>query len=99
MSLGIGDLALVTGGFALADSLHLSGPIAIVVAGLLVGNHGRLLAMLFSIKYAMAPISRPNTAPPTASFKNRPTTAPALMSRDPAEEALGHELVRTRSFE
>jgi CPA1 family monovalent cation:H+ antiporter len=38
-------LALVTGGFALADELHLSGPIAIVVAGLLVGNHGRLLAM------------------------------------------------------
>mgnify|MGYP000668146196 FL=1 len=30
-------LALVTGGFALADVLHLSGPIAIVVAGLLIG--------------------------------------------------------------
>jgi CPA1 family monovalent cation:H+ antiporter len=38
-------LALVTGGFALADELHLSGPLAIVVAGLLIGNHGRLLAM------------------------------------------------------
>jgi CPA1 family monovalent cation:H+ antiporter len=38
-------LALVTGGFALADELHLSGPISIVVAGLLIGNHGRLLAM------------------------------------------------------
>ena len=38
-------LALVAGGFALADELHLSGPIAIVVAGLLIGNHGRLLAM------------------------------------------------------
>ncbi len=38
-------LALVTGGYALADALHLSGPIAIVVAGLLIGNHGRLLAM------------------------------------------------------
>jgi CPA1 family monovalent cation:H+ antiporter len=38
-------LALVTGGFALADVLHISGPIAIVVAGLLIGNHGRLLAM------------------------------------------------------
>jgi len=38
-------LALVTGGFALADVLHLSGPIAIVVAGLLIGNHGRMLAM------------------------------------------------------
>jgi CPA1 family monovalent cation:H+ antiporter len=38
-------LALVTGGFAMAGELHLSGPIAIVVAGLLIGNHGRLLAM------------------------------------------------------
>ena len=38
-------LALVTGGYALADTLHLSGPIAIVVAGLLIGNHGRLFAM------------------------------------------------------
>jgi CPA1 family monovalent cation:H+ antiporter len=38
-------LALVTGGFALADALHISGPIAIVVAGLLIGNHGRMLAM------------------------------------------------------
>ena len=38
-------LALVTGGFALTDALHLSGPIAIVVAGLLIGNHGRMLAM------------------------------------------------------
>ncbi len=38
-------LALVTGGYALAMALHLSGPIAIVVAGLLVGNQGRLLAM------------------------------------------------------
>ncbi len=38
-------LALVAGGYALAGALHLSGPIAIVVAGLLIGNHGRLLAM------------------------------------------------------
>lgn len=38
-------LALVTGGYTLADALHLSGPIAIVVAGLLIGNHGRVLAM------------------------------------------------------
>jgi CPA1 family monovalent cation:H+ antiporter len=38
-------LALVTGTYALAGSLHLSGPIAIVVAGLLIGNHGRTLAM------------------------------------------------------
>lgn len=38
-------LAVVTGGYALADTWHLSGPIAVVVAGLLIGNHGRLLAM------------------------------------------------------
>ncbi len=38
-------LALVTGGYALAMSLHLSGPIAMVVAGLFIGNHGRLFAM------------------------------------------------------
>ncbi len=39
------SLALVTGGYALAGALHLSGPIAVVVAGLLIGNHGRTLAM------------------------------------------------------
>ena len=38
-------LALVAGGYALAHALHVSAPIAIVVAGLLIGNHGRLLAM------------------------------------------------------
>jgi len=38
-------LALVTGGYALAEMLHLSAPIAIVCAGLLIGNHGRTLAM------------------------------------------------------
>jgi len=38
-------LAVVTGGYAAAEKLHLSAPIAIVVAGLLIGNHGRLLAM------------------------------------------------------
>lgn len=38
-------LALVTGGYALANALHLSGPIAIVVAGLVIGNHGRKFAM------------------------------------------------------
>ncbi len=38
-------LALVLGGFALADAFHTSGPIAIVVAGLFIGNHGRKLAM------------------------------------------------------
>jgi monovalent cation:H+ antiporter, CPA1 family len=38
-------LAVVSGGYALAQQLHTSGPIAMVVAGLLIGNHGRLLAM------------------------------------------------------
>lgn len=39
------SLALVTGGYALADRIHVSGPIAMVVAGLLIGNHGRAFAM------------------------------------------------------
>lgn len=38
-------LALVCGGYALANALHISGPIAMVVSGLLIGNHGRSLAM------------------------------------------------------
>lgn len=38
-------LALVFGGYALASTLHLSGPIAIVIAGLLIGNKGREHAM------------------------------------------------------
>jgi CPA1 family monovalent cation:H+ antiporter len=38
-------LALVSGGYALAETLHFSAPIAIVVAGLLIGNHGRQFAM------------------------------------------------------
>ncbi len=38
-------LALVMGGYTLALTLHTSGPIAIVVAGLLIGNQGRVLAM------------------------------------------------------
>ncbi|MDH5395694.1 MAG: sodium:proton antiporter [Gammaproteobacteria bacterium] len=38
-------LALVMGGYALATAIHVSGPIAMVVAGLLIGNHGRLFAM------------------------------------------------------
>lgn len=38
-------LALVMGGYAVADALHTSGPIAVVVAGLLIGNHGRHLGM------------------------------------------------------
>ena len=38
-------LALVMGGYAVAAAIHTSGPIAVVVAGLVVGNHGRNLAM------------------------------------------------------
>lgn len=38
-------IAMVTGGYALAQHLHLSGPIAIVIAGLMMGNQGRMLAM------------------------------------------------------
>ena len=38
-------LALVTGGYSLAMKLHTSGPICVVVAGLMIGNPGRLLAM------------------------------------------------------
>jgi CPA1 family monovalent cation:H+ antiporter len=38
-------LALVSVTYALAGALHTSGPIAVVVAGLLIGNHGRRLAM------------------------------------------------------
>jgi len=38
-------LALAMGGYGLANSLHLSGPLAIVAAGLLIGNHGRSFAM------------------------------------------------------
>ncbi len=38
-------LAFVTGGYALANALHLSGPLAMVVGGILVGNRGRRLAM------------------------------------------------------
>lgn len=33
-------LALVMGSYALADRLHISGPIAVVVAGLFIGSHG-----------------------------------------------------------
>jgi CPA1 family monovalent cation:H+ antiporter len=38
-------LALVTLTYSAATALHLSGPIAVVVAGLLIGNHGRDFAM------------------------------------------------------
>jgi len=38
-------LATVMGGYSLAHALHTSGPLAMVVAGLFIGNHGRLFAM------------------------------------------------------
>lgn len=38
-------LALVMGGYAVANALHLSGPLAIVTAGLFIGNQGRHFAM------------------------------------------------------
>jgi CPA1 family monovalent cation:H+ antiporter len=38
-------LAAVIGGYALANRLHVSGPLAMVVVGLIVGNGGRALAM------------------------------------------------------
>ena len=38
-------LAAVTGGYALASRLHISGPLAMVVSGLIIGNQGRALAM------------------------------------------------------
>jgi CPA1 family monovalent cation:H+ antiporter len=43
-------LGLTTGGYALANRLHISGPLAMVVAGLMVGNGGR--------EFAMSPMTR-----------------------------------------
>jgi len=37
--------ALATGLYSLSHSLHVSGPLAVVAAGLLIGNHGRSFAM------------------------------------------------------
>lgn len=38
-------LAAVLGGYELAHSLHVSGPLAMVVAGVIIGNQGREMAM------------------------------------------------------
>lgn len=38
-------IAIVMGGYAIAEPLHVSGPIAMAVAGLLIGNYGVNLAM------------------------------------------------------
>ena len=45
-------LAVVTGGYRAAELLQVSAPLAIVVAGLLVGNHGR--------HFGMSPVTRRN---------------------------------------
>ena len=38
-------LSLAAGGYSLCEAIHVSAPIAIVVAGLFIGNHGRAFAM------------------------------------------------------
>ncbi|MCL4801712.1 MAG: sodium:proton antiporter [Burkholderiales bacterium] len=38
-------LAMATAGYSLAEFLHTSAPIAVVIMGLLVGNHGKRFAM------------------------------------------------------
>ncbi|MEP7269651.1 MAG: sodium:proton antiporter [Saprospiraceae bacterium] len=38
-------LALVMGGYTLAEVLHISGPLAMVAAGILIGNRGRQMGM------------------------------------------------------
>lgn len=38
-------IAIVMGGYTLASMIHVSGPLAMVVAGILVGNHGKKYAM------------------------------------------------------
>jgi len=39
------SLALVMGGYSLAHLLHVSGPVAMAVGGLVIGNHGVAMAM------------------------------------------------------
>ena len=41
----IATLALVTGAYSLALNLHISGPIAMVIAGVFIGNTGKQFAM------------------------------------------------------
>jgi len=38
-------LALATGGYSLAETLHVSAPLAVVIIGLVIGNHGALTSM------------------------------------------------------
>ena len=46
-------LALVMGGYSLALAIHTSGPIAVVVAGLMIGNHGRAYAMSETTRFRL----------------------------------------------
>jgi len=39
------SLAVVMGGYSLAHTLHVSGPLAMVAAGILIGNQGKRYAM------------------------------------------------------
>ncbi len=41
----VATLALVTGAYSIALSLHISGPIAMVIAGVFIGNTGKKFAM------------------------------------------------------
>ncbi|MEO8665620.1 MAG: sodium:proton antiporter, partial [Ignavibacteria bacterium] len=45
-------LALVMGGYSIARSMHISGPLSMVVAGIIIGNKGK--------KFAMSDITRAN---------------------------------------
>jgi CPA1 family monovalent cation:H+ antiporter len=38
-------LSVVMGGYSLANALHVSGPLAMVAAGIIIGNHGKKFAM------------------------------------------------------
>lgn len=43
-------LAITTGGYAFANAIHLSGPLAMVVAGLFIGNKGREFTMSVNVR-------------------------------------------------
>jgi CPA1 family monovalent cation:H+ antiporter len=43
------------GGYALAEALHASGPIAVTVAGPRIGNHGRQFGMSKTSRADLAP--------------------------------------------
>ena len=51
-------IAVVTGGFAVATALHVSGPLSMVVAGLLVGNQARAYAMSDRTRSSSIPSGR-----------------------------------------